>query len=120
METPEQAMTRLVGALELLYAQEAVQSREGHHAAARATQQRSAPLIQRIAELGAAAVTGPTRIRLAALAEHRRQSQVRMAAELARLRQEMARIRVIQNRLKRIAPAYGRRSDAQPRLALVG
>jgi len=113
-------MTRLVGALELLYAQEAVQSREGHHAAARATQQRSAPLIQRIAELGAAAVTGPTRIRLAALAEHRRQSQVRMAAELARLRQEMARIRVIQNRLKRIAPAYGRRSDAQPRLALVG
>ena len=113
-------MTRLVGALELLYAQEAVQSREGHHAAARATQQRSAPLIQRIAELGAAAVTGPTRIRLAAQAEHRRQSQVRMAAELARLRQEMARIRVIQNRLKRIAPAYGRRSDAQPRLALVG
>jgi hypothetical protein len=120
VETPEQAMTRLVGALELLYAQEAVQSREGHHAAARATQQRSAPLIQRIAELGAAAVTGPTRIRLAALAEHRRQSQVRMAAELARLRQEMARTRAIQARLKRIAPAYGRRSDAQPRLALVG
>jgi hypothetical protein len=120
METPEQAMTRLVGALELLYAQEAVQSKAGQHAAARATQERSAPLIQRLAELGSSAVNGPTRIRLAALAEQRRQSRGRMEAEMARIRQELARTRVIQNRLKRIAPAYGRRGESQSRLALVG
>jgi hypothetical protein len=120
VETPEQAMTRLVGALELLSAQEALQAKAGNHAGARATQQRAAPLIQRLAELGAAAVTGPTRIRLAALAEQRRQSQVRMGAELVRIRQELARTRVIQNRLKRLAPAYGRRSEAPPRLAVLG
>ena len=113
-------MTRLVGALELLSAQETVQSREGNFPAARATQKRAEPLIQRIAELGSAAVTGPTRIRLAALAEQRRQSQVRMGAEIDRIRRELDRTRTIQNRLKRIAPAYGRRGAAQPRLVLLG
>ncbi len=110
-------MARLVGALEVLYAQEALQAKEGDHAGARATQERAEPLIQRLSELGSASVTGPTRIRLAALAELRRKSQQRIGAEMARLRQELIRTRAIQTRLKRLAPAYGR--GVERRLSLV-
>jgi len=77
METAEQSLARLVGALERLVDQEAIQAVAGDHVGILATQGRAAPIVRRLAELGHRATTPDTRARLARIADHQRPSRAR-------------------------------------------
>lgn len=119
METAQQSLTRLVGTLERLVAQESIQAFAGDHAGVLVTQGRAAPIVRRLAELGRQATTPATRVRLARIADRRRQTQQFLASRITSVRAELDRNRTFQHRLKRVAPAYLSREPAVGRLLAV-
>jgi len=119
METAEQSLARLVGALERLVDQEAIQAVAGDHVGILATQGRAAPIVRRLAELGHRATTPDTRARLARIAERRRETQQFMSRRITSVRAELARNRTFQHRLRKVAPAYLSRAPAVGRLLAV-
>jgi hypothetical protein len=121
VEIPEQAITRLLGALEVLFDQEAIHVSVGDHAGVLATQSRITPIIERLAQLCSSTANASLRGRAAVLLAKRKVTEDGLAAHIARIREELNRTRAIQNRLSKIAPAYLSRggSHAPQRLRAV-
>jgi hypothetical protein len=116
MESPAQAIGRLLTALEKLVDQEAIHVAAGDHGGVIRTQQRATPVVERLAELGARVVDASAFDRVASLLEKRQRSQQALAVQIGRVREELLRARASQNRLAAIAPVYvgrARRSVAR-------
>ena len=111
---PVPLFIRLLGALEDLAAQEAMQLAGENYAAVRQTQERAEPLVTELARLGGSAVTTALRPRLEALLERRRKNEARLTAQIARVREALALTQTHQRRLAHIAPAYGRTAVLGP------
>jgi hypothetical protein len=116
MESQAHAIDRLLTVLERLVDQEAIQVAAGDHGGVIRTQKRAAPVVERLAELGARVVDAAAHGRMATLLEKRQRSQLMLAAQMARVREELQRARASQNRLASIGPVYvglARRSVAR-------
>ena len=120
METTGQACDRLVTALEDLLAQEAAALAQGDFGAALELQERAAPLVDYLAAHGPRAAAPALRSRIGALCERRSAAGDRLAAAIARVREELGDTQTAQRRVARIAPAYGRSSAAARQLSAVG
>jgi hypothetical protein len=111
METPGRSIDRLLTSLETLVDREAAQVAAGDHGGVLATQQRATPVVVRLAELGARMTDAAAHARVVALLAKRQSSQQQLAAQISRVRGELARARESQQRLAGIAPLYfGRRN----------
>ena len=111
MATPAETCARLLGALEDLAAQEALLLRGADFPGVLATQERAAPLVERLAALagtGDAAV----RLRVSAVLTLRSSSLDWLGAEMTRVRAELQSMQVSRRRIAQIAPAYGRHEGA--------
>jgi hypothetical protein len=109
METPARTVSRLVAALEALVEQESVQIAARDYAAVFRTQQRVAPLVERLGQMGSAAADEDSRSRMACLVVKRRASQAHIAARISSLREELASVgrrRAGLRRLAKIVPLY--------------
>ena len=106
MNREAQPFARLLSALEDLIAQEAVLLRAADYAGVLATQQRSAPLVDRLVGLAAHADTA-VRTRIAAIITRRTAGMVWLAEDIERTRVELSEMQASQHRAARIAPVYG-------------
>lgn len=121
METAAQRSERIVTALEDLAAQEAACVAHGDFAAVQALHERTAPLVEFLADAGSESLSIPgLRRRLVAVYELRHRSGEALAAAMARTRLEMAQTEAAQRRVARIAPAYGLQDFRAPQLHAVG
>ncbi len=111
METPHQTIARLLTALETLTKEEEHLFEVGMYAESTAVQQRSMPLVHKVAEL----LNGPNvaqtleaslQIRVQALLQNRRTHYDRLSAQLEVTRQELEKISEAQIRARRLRPAY--------------
>lgn len=106
MESQAHAIERLLAVLERLADQEALQVASGDHDAVVRTQKRATPVVERLAKLGANVVDALAHARVVTVLEKRQHSQQVLAAQIARVREELMRARASQNRLSSIAPVY--------------
>jgi hypothetical protein len=106
METPVQTAARLLTALEDLAAQEATMLRTLEFVDAVAIQERTAPLVQKLAELAAHPEVAALRERVGELLARRNQNRHYLDTELARLQVELRRVDEARLRLAGLAPAY--------------
>ncbi|HZZ18121.1 MAG TPA: hypothetical protein VFE25_02070 [Opitutaceae bacterium] len=106
MEAPEQAITRLLGALEVLFDQEAIHVAGADHAGILAAQSRITPVIERLASLCSDSANAALRGRVAVLLEKRRVTEDGLAAHIARIREDLNRNHAATRRLAKVAPAY--------------
>jgi len=120
METPHQTIARLLTALETLTREEEHLFEIGMYTESTAVQQRSMPLVHKVAEL----LSGPNvaqtleaslQIRVQALLQNRRTHYDRLSAQLEVTRQELEKINDAQVRARRLRPAY--RTSAVPSFA---
>jgi hypothetical protein len=118
MENPAHTVRRLVEALEKLGDQEALQVEHGDHAGVLETRLRMTPLVATLREVGIGAVDAPTRARVAAVAQRRRQSRERLALHVGHLRDELSRTTSGLRMLARVVPLYIRRAQGQARCRL--
>lgn len=119
VESPAHAVARLLTALEDLTGQETVLLRSGDVAGALRTQARAAPLVESLAGFAAAA-GAEARARIAAIVDHRRESENWLATALARERDELQRLRISQRRLVQFRPAYGSATIGGQQLSALG
>jgi septum formation inhibitor MinC len=108
MATPAETCARLLAALEDLVAQEAALMRAADFTGVLATQERAAPLVERLAALAATA-DAAVRIRVSAVLALRSRSLEWLGAEMARVRTELQSMQVSRRRVAQIAPVYGTR-----------
>jgi hypothetical protein len=106
MESQAHAIERLLAVLERLADQEALHVASGDHDAVVRTQKRATPVVERLAELGANVVDARAHARVVTVLEKRQHSQQVLAAQIARVREELLLARASQNRLSSIAPVY--------------
>jgi hypothetical protein len=106
MESQGCSIDRLLSSLETLVDQEAAQVAAGDHGGVLRTQQRATPVVIRLAELGARTTDASAHARVVALLSKRQRSQHQLAAQIGRVRCELARARESQHRLAGIAPLY--------------
>ena len=107
METPFQAASRLLAALEEMAAEEAANLRNLDLVEAVQVIERAAPLVARLVELADEPEVDRLRPRIEVLLRQRRQSAALIDAHLARLQAEMRRVDEARARLTKVAPAYG-------------
>jgi hypothetical protein len=107
MESPARAVARLVAALETLVEHEAVHVAARDHAGVLRTQRKAGLIVQRLAQIGSAPADADTRLRVARLLESRRKTQLQIAARIAQLRQELARVSGGRSMLAKVVPLYG-------------
>jgi len=107
MATPAQTCARLLSALEDLVAQEALLLRAADFAGVLATQERAAPLVERLAALAGTA-DAAIRVRINGVLSLRSRSLEWLAAEMARVREDLQTMQVSSRRVAQIAPVYGR------------
>lgn len=112
METPHQTIGRLLTALETLTREEEYLFENGLYVESTAVQQRSMPLVRKIAEL----LVGPNvaqtldadlQRRLQTLLKNRQAHYDRLSAQLEQTQKELEKIAAAQARAKKIKPAYG-------------
>lgn len=122
MQAMAQRSARLIAALEDLAAQEAAAVRTGDFGAAGDVAERCAPLVAELAQQPNALADEMIRRRLSAVRDRRAETSEVLAAEMARLRDELQQTRVAQRRTAAIAPVYGARVAAKgsSQLSLVG
>lgn len=121
METAAQRCERIVSALEDLAAQEAASVAQGDFAGVQALHERTAPLVEFLADAGSESLSVPgLRRRLVAVYELRHRSGEALAAAMARTRLELAQTQAAQRRVARVAPAYGLQDFRAPQLHAVG
>jgi hypothetical protein len=122
MESKSRSIDRLLTALETLVGQEAAQVAAGDHGGVLKTQERTAPVVERLAELGARTADAGAHARIAAVLARRRRSQQLLAEQINRVGHELDRARASQRRLAGIAPLYFARprKRAAGRLSAVG
>lgn len=106
MESRTRAIDRLLCALERLVDEESVRVAVGDHAGLLRTQQRTTPVVVRLAELGGQISDPAAHRRVAALLEKRQRSQQLLAVQMGKVREELIRARASQSRLAAIAPVY--------------
>ena len=106
MNSLAQTFARLLTALEDLLTQEAVLLQVADYPGVLALQQRSAPLVDRLASLAAHA-DAAVRRRVAAVVARRAEAMELLAAEITRTRVELSDMQASQHRAARIAPVYG-------------
>jgi uncharacterized protein YdbL (DUF1318 family) len=111
METPHQTIGRLLTALETLTSEEEHLFESGLYAESTNVQQRSMPLVRKIAEL----LVGPNvaqtlspdlQSRIQTLLENRRAHYERLSAQLELTQQELEKIAAAQARARRLRPVY--------------
>jgi hypothetical protein len=112
METPGDIFRRLVGALEILVAEEQCVVRSGEIDKIRAVQQRADPIVMRLAELRndpkvTARDTEPVLPRLAALQARRATSLEMMDTRLAEMRATLVALSSARSRLNHLGHTYG-------------
>lgn len=117
MQTPAQRCARLVAALEELAAQEECALREGEFAVVETIQERAGAVIGDLASQPIAMADEALRDRLIAVSARRARSSERLAAELSRLRADLADTRASKGRVAQIAPVYGSSPSATARVA---
>jgi uncharacterized protein with PIN domain len=122
MESRSRSIDRLLTALETLVDQEATQVAAGDLGGILKTQKRTAPVVERLAEIGAHSTDAAAHARVAAVLEKRRQSRQHLAEQISRVRCELDRARASQRRLAGIAPLYFGRARKRParRLSALG
>jgi len=111
METPHQVISRLMTALETLTREEEHLFESGMYPESTAVQQRSMPLVRKIAELLMVPATSQTldsalQGRIQALLKSRRAHYDRLSAQLEITRQELEKINASQIRARRLRPIY--------------
>ncbi|MFT3783355.1 MAG: hypothetical protein QM790_15195 [Nibricoccus sp.] len=111
METPQQTIGRLLTALETLTREEEFLFDKGLYAESTAVQQRSMPLVRKIAEL----LVGPNvaqtldadlQVRLQNLLKNRQAHYDRLSAQLEATQKELDKIAAAQVRAKKLRPVY--------------
>ncbi len=115
MSSPAQTCARLLAALEDLVSQEAVLLRAADFSGVLATQERAAPLVERLAALATTA-DAAVRTRVAAVIALRSRSLEWLAGEMERVRSELAGMEASERQVARVAPVY--MSHAGPRQRL--
>lgn len=110
MNAPATVMFRLLGALEDLVTQEAMQLAGENFEAVRQTQERAAPLVTELARLGRMTAIPAVRPRIEALLARRRQNQERLSGQIQRVREALQGTQAKRLRIAQIAPAYGRQT----------
>jgi len=117
METPHQTIGRLLTALETLTREEEFLFENGLYVESTAVQQRSIPLVRKIAEL----LVGPNiaqtldanlQVRIQSLLKSRQAHYDRLSAQLEATQKELEKIASAQVRARRIRPVY--RSPSSP------
>jgi hypothetical protein len=111
MEKPHQVISRLLTALETLTREEEHLFETGFFAESTAVQQRSMPLVHKIAELLTGANVVQTlesslQIRIQTLLQNRRTHYDRLSAQLETTRKELEKINAAQVRARKLRPAY--------------
>jgi hypothetical protein len=107
MAAPAQTCARLLAALEDLVAQEALLLRAADFAGVLATQERAAPLIERLTALATTA-DAAVRVRVGAVLALRSRSLEWLGSEMARVREELQGMQAGRRRLAQCAPVYSR------------
>ena len=111
METPHQTIGRLLTAVETLTREEEFLFEEGMYVESTAVQQRSMPLVRKIAEL----LVGPNvsqtldpdlQTRIQTLLENRRAHYDHLSARLEATQQELDKISAAQALARRMRPVY--------------
>ncbi len=115
MATHAHTCARLLTALEDLVSQEAVLLRAADYSGVLATQERAAPLVERLAALATTA-DAAVRMRVAAVTALRSRSLEWLAGEMARVRTELSEMAASERQVARVAPVY--MSNASPRQRL--
>jgi hypothetical protein len=113
VEDTEQAITRLLGALEVLFDQEAIHVAKADHAGVLGAQERITPIIERLAHLCTESANAAIRAKVGVLLAKRRVTEDGLAAHIARIRAELSRTHAAQHRLATIAPAYLTQAGSQ-------
>lgn len=111
MSTTAATCARLLGALEDLAAQEALLLRAADFQAVLATQERAAPLVERLAALAGTA-DAAVRIRVSGVLALRARSLEWLSAEMARVRADLQQMQSSHRRIAQFAPVYGQREAA--------
>jgi len=111
METPHQIISRLLTALETLTREEEHLFESGMYPESTAVQQRSMPLVRKIAELLVGPNTAQTldhalQSRIQILLQSRRAHYDRLSAQLEVTRKELEKINAAQIRARRMRPIY--------------
>jgi hypothetical protein len=111
METPHQVISRLLTALETLTSEEEHLFEEGHYVESTAVQQRSMPLVHKIAELLVGTNTAQTLApalqgRIQTLLKSRQTHYDRLSAQLEITRKALEKIDAAQIRARRLRPVY--------------
>jgi hypothetical protein len=123
MQTPGETFSRLVGALEILLAEEQCLVRSGELEKVHAVQARTDPVLGRLAELRndpqvTARDTEPLLPRLAALQARHASSLGIMDSRLAEMRATLAALDSARSRLGQLRSAYARKQrGGQPHLS---
>lgn len=111
-ETPRRRFSRLLAALDDLVEREAIGVAARDLVTVGEMQQRAAPLVAGLAELGMEAADEAARARVAALLARRQHSINLMESQLAVLREELLALGEGTRRVAQIAPVYGRAEGA--------
>jgi hypothetical protein len=91
MESPSQAVHRLVEVLEKLEFQEALHAARGDRVALLGIRHRITPVVKALGDLGSPSLDEETRTRIAAIIARRRGSRELVAGRMQELRRELAR-----------------------------
>jgi hypothetical protein len=115
-ETPQQACTRLVVALEKLVADEAACVRNDDFAAVRALQQRAAPLITQISALATQVSEAAIKNRVNELIRRRSETAAQISTRLEEVRAKLDRVNATQRNATKVGAGYaGAARSAVPR-----
>lgn len=117
MASPAHTCARLLTALEDLASQEAVLLRAADFAGVLATQERAAPVVERLAALAATA-DAAVRLRVEAVIALRSRSLEWLAGEMARVRTELAGLEANERQIARVVPAYMGNTSPRRRLSV--
>ena len=109
-----------MAALEDFAAQEATLVAAKDFAALAKISERTAPLIELLAQHGPAIADEASRARVRALLKRRQQTDDELSAELVHAKQELQRTRESEQRVAQIASAYSRSGTSSRQLSAVG
>jgi hypothetical protein len=117
METAQQTISRLLGALETLTAEEHLLLDHGFFPEAIAVQAREQPLVARIVELlfepgVAASLDDAVQTRAQRLINAQRAQSERLGAAISETRGHLDQVRSAQTRAQKLRPAYGTAAPA--------
>jgi hypothetical protein len=122
MESPRNAFARLAAALDTLVDQELAQIATRDYQGVLRTQQRTTPVVEQLAQIGAGAADPEAQERVRRLMAKRQRSHELLADQISIAREALSRTDATRRRLSQIAPAYtyGSQAVVPRRLSAVG